>query len=218
MGWIDRFEGLSSLDKTLRDLLTEQSQIVVMPKGSQIFGPGKTIDNLLLLLDGTVRVQQTTDHGREIVLYRVQAGESCVMTTACLLAHETYAAEGIAETEISAAAIPKRVFDRLLAESEAFRTFVFTAYSRRITDLFFVIEEIAFRRIDIRLSQKLLKMADSQQTIHATHHDLAAELGTAREVVSRQLQEFRRRGWVSVSRGEIQLTDLKGLKTLAETS
>jgi len=111
MDWIDRFAGLSSLEPRVRERLVAQSQIVHLPLGTVLFGPGKSPENLLLLLEGTVRVQQTTEGGREIVLYRVHAGESCVLTTACLLAYEDYSAEGIAETEVEAVAIPRRVFD-----------------------------------------------------------------------------------------------------------
>ena len=161
-------------------------------------------------------MQQVSEGGREIVLYRVHAGESCVLTTACLLAYEEYSAEGFTETEVEAVAIPKSVFDDLIASSKEFRRFVFTAYSKRITDLFLVIEEVAFRRVDIRLAQKLLELAGDSATLHATHQQLATELGTAREVVSRLLQDFQRRGWVSLSRGSVELTEKAGLRELSE--
>lgn len=152
--WIEQFPGLSQLEPAIRDVLTRKSAVVTMREGSVIFGPGKSPENLLLLLEGRVRVQQVSETGREIVLYRVEAGESCVLTTACLLAHEGYSAEGIAETDVRAVAIPRTVFDDLIARSVTFRTFIFTAYSKRITDLFQIIEDIAFQRVDIRLAQK----------------------------------------------------------------
>lgn len=214
--WIDRFDGLSKLEPGLRNVLTTRSHVVRLPADSVIFGPGKSPDNLLLLLQGTVRVQQLAESGREVVLYRVTAGESCVLTTACMLAYEDHAAEGIAETEIVAAAIPRGVFDELVASSKEFRNFVFRAYSRRITDLFRVIEDIAFRRMDIRLAQKIIERADTG-VLKATHAQLAAELGTAREVISRQLAEFQRRGWIAQSRGVIEIRDCDGLRGLAET-
>lgn len=213
--WIERFPGLAGLDEPIRRILIEQSRVATLPEGTVIFGPGKAPESLLLLLDGTVRVQQVAENGREIVLYRVQAGESCVLTTACLLAYEDYRAEGLAETVINAAAIPRSVFEDLIARSEVFRRFVFTAYSRRITDLFLVIEEIAFKRVDIRLAQKLMDLGADTGRIPITHHQLATELGTAREVVSRQLQEFQRQGWVSVARGEVRLTDKQALSNFA---
>ncbi|WP_226553235.1 Crp/Fnr family transcriptional regulator [Celeribacter naphthalenivorans] len=218
MDWIDRFAGLSTLEPKVRARLVAQSQIIHLPAGTILFGPGKSPENLLMLIEGTVRVQQTTEAGREIVLYRVHAGESCVMTTACLLAYEDYSAEGIAETEIDAVAIPRRVFDDLVATSQSFRNFVFSAYSRRITDLFHVIEEIAFQKIDIRLAQKLLELTNGGPVLKATHAQLAAELGSAREVISRQLQEFQRRGWVQTARGEVKLTDREALDALAHSA
>ncbi|MGB0968216.1 MAG: Crp/Fnr family transcriptional regulator, partial [Halocynthiibacter sp.] len=203
--WIDRFMGLSQLKPELRERLTSRSKVVTLPANTVIFGPDKTPENLLLLLEGTVRVQQLSEGGREIVLYRVNAGESCVMTTACLLAYDDYSAEGITETEVVAAAIPRMVFEDLISTSETFRRFVFTAYSRRITDLFQVIEDIAFQRMDIRLAQRLLELSRDGDVIKSTHQKMAAELGTAREVISRQLQEFQRREWVAQSRGTITL-------------
>ncbi|MGV6889017.1 Crp/Fnr family transcriptional regulator [Rhodophyticola sp. SM2404] len=214
--WIDRFMGLSRLEPAIKSLLVERSNVVDMPEGSVIFGPGKSPENLLLLLDGTVRVQQISDAGREVVLYRVHAGESCVLTTACLLAYEDYSAEGIAETPVRAVAIPRKVFDDLISQSEAFRNFVFSAYSKRITDLFHVIDEIAFRRMDIRLAQKLLEL-EKDGIVKSTHQKMAAELGTAREVISRQLSEFQRRDWVVQTRGQIELKDPASIKKLALT-
>ncbi len=216
MNWIDKFPGLSQLEEPIRRTLVERSRVVRVPKGTVVFGPGKAPDNMLLLLDGSLRVQQVSESGREIVLYRVHAGESCVLTTACLLAYEEYGAEGVAETDVEAVAIPNTVFDDLIAGSKTFRRFVFTAYSRRISDLFMVIEEVAFRRVDIRLAQKLLDLAGDGNTLQATHQQLATELGTAREVVSRLLQDFQQRGWVSLSRGSVELRGKAGLRGLSE--
>lgn len=215
--WMDQFPGLSSLDRAERDTLVAESKIVEVPQNTVIFGPGKAPEYLLLLLEGSVRVQQASENGREIVLYRVAAGESCVLTTACLLAYEDYRAEGIAETDVTAVAVPRGTFDSLIGRSAAFRKFVFTAYSRRITDLFFVIEEIAFRRLDIRLAQHLIRLGAGADSIEVTHQQLAIELGSAREVVSRQLQEFQRRGWLSLGRGSIQILNAAALAVLARS-
>lgn len=204
--WIDRFQGLSQLPADLRRQLTQGSQLVALTQGTQVFAPGAPAHNLLLLLQGTVRVQQVSDSGREVVLYRVNAGESCVLTTACMLSFDTYAAEGIAETDVRAVAIPRATFDRLVADSPVFREFVFTAYSRRITDLFSLIDDIVFQRMDVRLASRLLDLAGDSDHIRATHATLATELGTAREVVSRTLAEFHRRGWVDQERGKVILT------------
>lgn len=216
MKWIDHFPGLSSLSAAEQRLLVDNSATVKVAAGTTIFGAGKRPDQLFLLLDGTVRVQQLSEGGREIVLYRVHAGESCVMTTACLLAFEKYSAEGIAETDVAAVAIPFKTFDDLMSQSAAFRRFVFTAFSKRITELFHVIDDVAFQRVDARLAEKLLALAQAGDAVHMTHQQLAAELGTAREVVSRQLSEFQRRRWVESSRGVIRLLDRDSMRHLAQ--
>lgn len=215
--WIDRFPGLASLDEGLKSHLMARSSTVDMPSGTLIFGPGKAPENWLLLIEGTVRVQEVAESGREIVLYRVHAGESCALTTACLMAYEEYRAEGLAETDVRAIAVPRSAFEDLIARSGTFRRFVFTAYAKRITDLFLVIEEVAFRRIDIRLAQKLLEIGQQDSVVHMTHQQLATELGTAREVVSRQLHEFARQGWIVTHRGEVRLTDAAGLRKFVQS-
>lgn len=215
MSWIDRFEGLATLGEAEQRLLVKNSSIVSVPKDTVIFGPGKIPDHLLLLLEGIVRVQQLSEKGREIVLYRVRSGESCVLTTACVLAFEEYSAQGIAESEVQAVAIPTNIFDQLVSQSTQFRQFIFTAYSRRITELFHIIEDVAFQRIDVRLAEKILELSGDDSQIRITHQQLAAELGTAREVISRQLSEFQRRNWIEQARGLIRLSDKIGLKQLA---
>lgn len=215
--WIDRFAGLKKLPADIRDELVAGSQVVSMPAGASVFSPGQSADNLLLLLEGTVRVQQKSETGREVSLYRVHAGESCVLTTACMLAFEDYSADGIAETDVRAVAIPRATFDALVVRSPVFRQFVFTAYSRRITDLFSLIDDIVFQRMDVRLASRLLELADDGEVVHATHAALGTELGTAREVVSRTLGEFQRRGWIEQSRGEVHLIGRAGLERLARS-
>lgn len=213
--WVERFPGLSRLEPPNKKLLASRSVIVNVPNGTTLFGPGNSPENMLFLLDGTVRVQQVSETGHEIVLYRIHAGQSCVLTTACLLAYEDYAADGIAETTVQAAAVPRDVFDDLVAQSKSFRDFVFAAFSKRITDLFRMIDEVAFQRLDVRLADKLVSLAGDESIVRTTHQKLSVELGTAREVVSRQLQEFQRRGWIEQSRGCVNLLDMTQLKKLA---
>lgn len=213
--WTDRFADWAGLDESARGLLVEQGRLVDIPEKTVVFGPGAVASHFLLLLSGTVRVQQLAEGGREIVLYRVQAGESCVLTTACLLADETYSAEGIAESPLQAVMIPRSAFDHLLASSTGFRHMVFSTYARRITGLMRTIEDIAFQRVDVRLAQKLLDLADEQDCIHNTHQQLASELGTAREVITRQLKEFQRRQWLELARGRIELRERESLQRLS---
>jgi len=213
--WTSVFTGLACLSPAILDELRADGQIVTLEVGTRVFGPGKSPTHYLMLLEGTIRVSQISEQGREIVLYRVSAGESCALTTACLMGFEDYLAEGTVEEASRAVAIPRALFDSLIARSPEFRRFVFTAFSTRVTDLFRVIEEVAFERIDIRLAQHLLKLANGGGQIRLTHQELATELGSAREVVSRQLKEFQRRNWVTLSRGSVEIRDEEAVRTLA---
>lgn len=214
--WIERFPDLAALPAADRALLTERAQPVALPAGATVFAPGVPAQSFLLVLDGTIRVQQVGPSGREIVLYRVTGGETCIMTTACLLSEEAYAAEGITETAVEAVAIPRAAFEEAIARSPGFRRLVFSGYSHRIADLMHVVEEVAFERLDKRLAQRLLARSGADRSVAATHQELAAELGTAREVVGRLLKELERRGWVRLARGRIELADPESLRALAE--
>jgi CRP/FNR family transcriptional regulator len=213
--WTERFAGTRNLPRPVRDRLLASARVTRFARGQTVFSPVSQPDDLLFLFDGTLRVSQTSDAGREIVLYRVEAGESCVLTTACMLAEEAYSAEGMAETDLTVISLPHAVFDQLAADEPSFRAFVFRAYSRRLLDLLHVVDEVAFGRIDVRLAARLLALSGPGTEIAATHDDLARELGTAREVISRALQDFQKRGLVSQSRGKVGILSKAGLDMIA---
>lgn len=215
MSWTAAFDGLHDIEADHQELLERASRVVALPSGSRIYGPGQAPESFLLLLEGTVRVQQVSESGRELVLYRVSAGESCALTTACLMSHDDYLAEAVAETPVRAVAVPRDVFNDLVTRSTAFRRFVLQAFSSRMVDLFRIIDDIAFQRLDIRLAQKLIELAHGETTISTTQQQLAAELGTAREVVSRVLGELARRGAIALGRGSIQILNRGALDRLA---
>ena len=213
--WTERFQGTSALPGHVRDRLVNVARILRFEEGTQVFGPTNIPDSLFFLYEGRIRVSQSSDTGREITLYRVDAGESCVLTTACMLAEEAYSAEGVAETDITLVALPKLAFDQLVSEEAAFRDFVLAAYSKRLIDLLRVVDDVAFGHMDVRLAERLLVIAGDRKEIASTHQHLASELGTAREVVSRVLSDFQKRKIVGQSRGRISLIDKKALKELA---
>ena len=215
MDWTDNFGDLTDLPSDLRRTLIDQASIVRLPSGTTIFTPGQPADNFLLLAQGAVRVFQQSETGREIFLYRVDAGETCILTTACMIAGEQYSAQGVTETDIEAILISKQAFDNLLTESLDFRMMIFGTHSRRITTLFRLIDDIVFRRLDQRLAGRLLDLAGADDVARTTHHMLAVDLGTAREVVTRTLAEFQRRGWIEQSRGEVRVISVEGLRRIA---
>lgn len=204
-GWFpDNDVGLQSL--------RAQMQTVDLPAGHYVFRRGEPCRNYLVVLDGSVRVQASSVNGRDVVLYRVSGGQSCVFTTACLISAEAYPAEGVTETDTRALVVSQGVFNELLGKSEMFRRFVFSGQGRRLGELIQRIEDVAFGRVDVRLARLLCDRCSGEDaSLKATHQQLASELGTAREVISRQLKSFEKRGWIKVRRGSVELLDLQPL-------
>ena len=216
MDWTHSIPALDQLDQTTRDQLQSLSRPMIVPAGTRIFSEGMSCQTYLILLSGQVRVQKVGENGREIVLYRVGPGQTCIVTTACLMCGIDYDAEGIAETELHVQALPLSGFRQLLASSAMFREFVFKAYGTRITDLLVLIEDVAFGRIDQRLAACLMEKGKEGGLILATHQELSVELGTVREVISRQLKDFEHRGWVRLNRGSVQIVQQALLNALAQ--
>ncbi|GAA0850262.1 hypothetical protein GCM10009113_31330 [Marinobacter szutsaonensis] len=149
-----------------------------------------------------------------IVLYRMGKDDICTLSIGCLMTGRGYRAEAVVEEEGEAAMIPRGVFDGLMDQSPEFRLGIMESYGRRLDDLMLLVEEVAFHRMDERLEEWLLARAD-RDVIMITHQELAVELGTAREVVSRLLKELERQEMVRLSRGKIELTGLVGSTTPA---
>jgi len=188
---------------------------ITLPAGAVVFRQGDACGNYLLVVEGSIRVIARSESGREIVLYRVRRGASCVLTTTCLLSQGHYPAEGIAETEVQALALPATAFERGLDASPAFRRFVFATYGQRLAEVIQRIEELRFGNLRSRLARHLLELA-REDHINTTHANLATELGSAREVISRQLKELEQQGWIRLGRGHIFLRDPAALRILAE--
>ncbi len=216
--WLEHFPALATIDDSAwLEALTE-AQSLTLPQGMAVFREGDQCSNFLLVIDGAVRVQKLSESGREIVLYRVEEGQSCILTTACMLGGKQYSAEGYTESEVHAVALPQHAFQLALHGSQGFRKFVFDVYAERVTELLLLIDAISFGRVDQRLAAYLLEHADESGSLSLTHQDLGRELGTAREVVSRLLKEFERRGLVQLGRGRIILQDQDGLQRTANVS
>jgi CRP/FNR family transcriptional regulator len=210
--WLALFPELAGLPADLRARLVERAHRVEVPAGTVVFTPGSPCGAYLLVLDGSVRVQMIADTGREIVLYRVRRGESCVLTTAALVGDEAYSAEGVVEASTSAVTVPRATFEDLLATSDTFRRFVFAGFGRRVGEILGTMQSAVFHRVDVRLARLLVA---AEGPITTTHREIAAELGTAREVVSRHLDAFERRGLVRRKRGGVEILDRAGLDRLA---
>jgi len=188
--------------------LVGSAQLAHMPAGMVVFQEGDPCRNYFLVLDGEVKVALISENGRELLLYRVGQGQSCVMTTIQLLAGENYEARGIVQRDVTALVVPAEPFEALLADSAAFRRFVFSSFAIRLHELIFLVGEVAFTKLDRRLAALLADRARRDGgRVRATHEELAAELGATREAISRLLKEMERSGLVKLGRGHVDVPD-----------
>ena len=216
-GWMDGMTALEGLEPVARAMIADLHPLDI-DAGKILFSPGAACSGFAVVLSGTIRVGVNSEGGRALTLYRVSKDEVCVQTTLCLMAGLDYTAEGVAETPVRLVMIPAARFDALLASSKIFRSFVFSRFGARLQDISRLLETIAFARIDARLAATLISLSDADGKVVATHQGLAEEVGTAREVVSRQLEAFSKAGLVQLSRGEVRLVDRGALEARASVT
>lgn len=205
--WADREAGLV-------EALMPVARGLDCAAGQALFRAGEDCAGYVVVASGCVRVTMTSGTGREILLYRVRPGESCILTTSCLVGGALYPAEGLCEEDTRLLMLPKAAFRDLLDRSPGFRRRVFESFGGRIADLIGTIDAAVFHRIDERLAALLVERARGGR-LAATHQAIADELGTAREVVSRKLKAFERAGHVTLSRGAIAVRRPQALRRIA---
>lgn len=209
---LQRFPVLAQLSKEALDKLLAHGHLMRVPAGGTLFDAGQPCRGFPLVLEGSVRVAKGSPSGREILLYRVEAGQACILSGGCLLGHSDYSARGVAEEDVTLLSIPPDVFQALMVESEPFRRFVFSMYGERLSEVMELVDEVAFRKLDQRLAQLLVHRGP---VVDTTHQKLADELGSVREIVSRLLRGFETRGWVKLERERIRVLDPRALADLA---
>jgi CRP/FNR family transcriptional regulator len=195
----------------LQRLLAPQAAMH-LPAGTQVFAESQPCQGFPLLLEGRIKVVKQASSGRELMLYRVTPGGSCIISSSCLLGRSDYNARGIAETPLTLLALPVGEFASLLVDHPPFRDFVFHLFAERISELMQLVEEVAFARLDQRLAKLLL--ARNCTTLNVTHQQLADELGSVREIISRLLKGFAAQGLVSLGREQLTIIDHSGLQKL----
>lgn len=184
-----------------------------IPAGRDVFVEGDNADAIALLLSGVVRVYKIGETGREITLYRFGLGESCILTANAILSQQTFPAIATVEQDAEALLIPADAFRDWVRRYDVWREFLFDLLSQRLAALMAVVDEVVFRRLDTRLAAFLLNRAAAQNPLRITQQEIAAELGSSREVISRLIQDFIAEGIVQAGRGMIEVLDFKALKS-----
>ena len=198
-------------DEEVGKVLSEGS-LREVPAGTVMFDEAQPCVGFPFVLAGSIGVSKLSENGREIQLYTVDAGESCILSSSCLLGSVVYDALGVALMDTSFFILPRPTFERLLRSSDAFRHYVFGLFADRISDLMQTVEEVAFKRLDQRLASLLLRRGPRVQ---ATHQQLADELGSVREIISRIVRNFATQGLVKTGREQITVLDPQGLRRVA---
>jgi CRP/FNR family transcriptional regulator len=207
---LDRFP---ALPPPIAERILAGSSLVRAPAGSLLFDARQPCRGFPLVLQGGVRVSKSTPGGREILLYRVEPGQGCILSGGCLLGDTDYTARAVAESDTVLLSIPPALFQALMVDAEPFRRFVFGMYGERLAEVMELVEEVAFRRLDVRLAQLL---AARGPVLETTHQKLADELGSVREIVSRLLRGFEERAWVKLERERITVLDRAALAAMGD--
>lgn len=205
------YPALQGLDAAELSRLLEGAQLVELPAGTPLFGAGSPCRQFPFVLQGSIRVAKSGE-GRELQLYRVTPGESCVLTSSCLVGASDYPASGVVEVDARLVVLPRAAFDALMASHAPFRQYVFGLFAERMADLMSLVEAVAFHKLDRRVAGALLGRG---KVVALTHQQLADELGSVREIVTRVLRGFADAGCVQLARGSIEIVDAGALRRVA---
>ena len=194
------------------DSLMASATYMQVPAGAMMFDEGQPCMGFALLLAGSARVVKAAPNGRELHLYDVQPGESCILTSACLLGKSTYQARCTMLEPAELVVLPPATFRLLFTASEAFREHMFSRFAERVSDLLQLVSSVAFLKMEQRLAAWLTARPNP---IRVTHQALADDLGSVREIVSRLLKDFADRGWLRLGREQIEVLDVAALREAA---
>jgi len=209
------FPFISQLEAGLRQEFETACGLKHIEQGSRLTDPGSSCRFMMFVLAGCIKIFKLSPEGREITLFRVTSGDCCIMSAACILSGKPFPGMAIAEEAVIAAALPSPEFLNFYNRSEVLRQFVMGMFADRFEAMSLLVEEVTFNRMDKRLA-KFLVQNGRQMKLEITHEAIASELGTAREVISRLLNNFQKEGYVRLSRGELTIEDAASLQRLAE--
>ena len=196
-----------AISNTLLEKLKKEGTIKVFPADTVIIDENDYVKYVPIVLNGSIKVFKLDDEGREMLLYYIKPGESCVMSFLGAACNGTSKIKAVVEEEAEVLALPVHKATDLIRENPQWIQFIFELYNQRFEELLAVINAIAFQKVDDRLWELLkmkVKMLHTKE-LHMTHQQLADELGTAREVVSRLLKQLERDKRVLLSRNKIKV-------------
>jgi CRP/FNR family transcriptional regulator len=207
--WRQHYPQLASIADPVWIEAIQHLEPITVPGGTQAYVPGDECRNFLLLLNGNIRIYASGRGGREIVLYRIQPGEFCILSLVSFLQGSSFPANAVTENQVQALVMDRNIFIRAMKKSPALNDIMMMELSNRFLESINQVQELAFEPLDIRLANLLCRRFREQNkaTIDITHSQLAQELGTTREVASRMLKDLERGNYIRLSRGSVSLCD-----------
>lgn len=206
--FVDIFPFFRNGPKELLRQILSLSRCSSVCRNTMVQLEGQPCMDVELMLSGEKRIYKSSLQGREITLYEVGAGEACIVNAACVLSGTVSPVNAIAVTDVKSLIISADDFRHLVASYEEMRTFVYMSITDRLTSILELLGEVVFDKMDRRLFDYLVEKSENG-VLTLTHQQIANDLGTAREVVSRLLKDFELKGKLSLSRCHIQLNDLQ---------
>lgn len=202
------FPVLSRLDRDQRQLLYTSGQIIELPASQMLMQQNQQCQFLPLVLSGVLRVYKLSPNGREMTLFRTGPGETCLVSIACQLRQEEFPALAQVEEDARLFMLPMHLYLEILDRQPAWKNFLILTLYGHLTETMETLEAVTFDRTDHRLISWLLDQTKGKTgTIRTTHESIAVEIGTAREVVSRLLGEFKGQNTLTLGRGRIEILD-----------
>jgi CRP/FNR family transcriptional regulator, anaerobic regulatory protein len=185
-------------------------QMVKYEEGDMLMRPGQYFKNSLLILDGRVKLYREGENGEEFFLYYLEKGNACALSMICATRNEASSIKAKAVSEVNALTIPIHYMDILMKEHREWYYFVLDTYRTRFNELLEVIDQVAFHAMDEKLEFYLKRQfnAVNTKTIAITHQEIADDLNSSREVISRLLKKLESQKRISISRNEITLLSL----------
>jgi CRP/FNR family transcriptional regulator len=214
---LEKFAFYRAARPEFQQRVRDAGQIVRVAPGGYFVYEGDHAPGVGLIGQGTLRVFKSSESGREITLYWVRAGELCLLNLLGAMTGVPSPAHARVEEEVVALVIPPDTFRGWIGAEPSLRTHVFSIMTAGMVDVMTLVEEIAFKKLDIRLAQYLCDGFFSNggtRELQVTHESIAAELGSAREPISRLLKDFENQGAILLSRGRITLNDPAGLRAM----
>ncbi|MDL2216181.1 Crp/Fnr family transcriptional regulator [Desulfovibrio sp. OttesenSCG-928-M14] len=210
------FPFISDLDTGLRHEFKAACCLKSIKQGSQLAHSGAACRFMTFVLEGCIKIFKLSPEGREITIFRVMPGDCCIMSAACILSGKPFSAMAVAEEDVTAVAVPGMAFSDFFSRSPVLRQYVMGMFADRFEAMAMLLEEVTFNRMDKRLAKFLLQKPP-QEKIATTQEAIALELGTAREVVSRLLNDFQKKGYVRLFRGGLSIDSREALLRLSES-